>query len=620
MLICAILLISINTIHTAEYIGCNDGYTVQQPDSDGLLFLHDQLMSTEYCEKQCSERNYSYMLLHNHFECWCSNTYDIYGSASNNKLCNTTCSGNIQQICGGTRYYSIYSITPSGIPYSRWSMNSSTRPLLGLLMIVKDESHTLSHTLQSLIPYIDIYFILDTGSTDGTQQVVASTLSRIPGEIHESEFIDYGTSRNNILQIAQDGGTMKYSPIFSLMLSADETVYNVADLYEFCVQHQHNTGALHHAYSIQLDAGWRFDALRLSRTDDGWRYVGAVHEALMSPDNDILSSPIRIPNVYIKFIVTDSERRDKREQRIRSILEREKVNNINDTRTSFYLARTYSNLHMYNESLHEFRHRVSLGGWREEIYESLYAIGWVQLQLNYSWSIIHNSWLRAYQYSPERAEPLYAISQHLYNQLQYPLAHMYSCRCIELSYPHTARLWVQSDVYKWQCHWIIAMSGLHIGDITTPYIHKSAVSAVITQYYQPNDHIITQQIQQYKSRLNQQQWEQVELTAQSYINNKLGISHDKIKPTHLSADMMTDTDIKNEDNNNSIVHPLDMLDDIKLQHSVKHAINNDTTSIDTSTLICIVLILGSLLLYAIKSVTNNNKLVIRNRRILDKII
>lgn len=61
----------------------------------------------------------------------------------------------------------------------------TTHPLLALVMIVKDEAHTLPNTLLPLKPYLDAYYVLDTGSTDGTQDVLRKTLDNIPGKIFE---------------------------------------------------------------------------------------------------------------------------------------------------------------------------------------------------------------------------------------------------------------------------------------------------------------------------------------------------------------------------------------------------------------------------------------------------
>ena len=47
-----------------------------------------------------------------------------------------------------------------------------TKPLLGLVMIVRDEVKRISEVLASYLGCIDSYTILDTGSVDGTQELI----------------------------------------------------------------------------------------------------------------------------------------------------------------------------------------------------------------------------------------------------------------------------------------------------------------------------------------------------------------------------------------------------------------------------------------------------------------
>ena len=41
-----------------------------------------------------------------------------------------------------------------------------------LTMIVKDESHIITSTLENMSKYISDWIICDTGSTDGTQELI----------------------------------------------------------------------------------------------------------------------------------------------------------------------------------------------------------------------------------------------------------------------------------------------------------------------------------------------------------------------------------------------------------------------------------------------------------------
>ncbi len=69
---------------------------------------------------------------------------------------------------------------------------------IGLSMIVKNETHVLPRLLSSVAPIVDYWVIVDTGSTDGTQDFIRNFFKEkgIPGELIEIEWKDFSTSRN----------------------------------------------------------------------------------------------------------------------------------------------------------------------------------------------------------------------------------------------------------------------------------------------------------------------------------------------------------------------------------------------------------------------------------------
>lgn len=60
-----------------------------------------------------------------------------------------------------------------------------------LCLIVKDSGEKIVKALESWIPIIDHWTILDTGSTDGTQDRIRKTLSTIPGTLYEEPFSNF---------------------------------------------------------------------------------------------------------------------------------------------------------------------------------------------------------------------------------------------------------------------------------------------------------------------------------------------------------------------------------------------------------------------------------------------
>lgn len=504
-------------------------FVLGERDLTGHLFLQEDL-TREFCERQCGSFDYQYFGLQYQSECYCGNTYGRYDKVDDSR-CNAKCSGNRAQICGGDLVNSVYEVDPD-LKQPRPPVDPNAQPLLALVMIVKDEAHTLPTTLLPLRAYLDYYYILDTGSTDGTQDAIRKVLGD-RGEIWEEPFIDYGRSRNRVLDIAQQS---KHPPVFVLMLSADETVYNAYSLRKFVEQHRDSTGEAHEAYPVVMDVGWKFDSLRLSRTDKGWRYVGRVHEYLAAPDHKWHPS-LRVPDAYIKFRVTDPVRRSNREYVIRDILLQEKSEKPYDTRTAFYLARTYNVIGNHSAALDEFRRRVSLGGWQEEVYESLYAIAWQLEALGRPWIEIQEAFLDAYDHSNERAEPLYSIASHYYKEKKLGLAYMYAYHASTLPYPTQAVLWVQQAVYDWQCHFLVGMTAHKLGPLKYA---EGAYSLMVALDKHPGDKVMEDQLTRYKSMMTADQWRQVET---------------RFNPTLLPPILTPNPNSNSNENNNLKINP-----------------------------------------------------------------
>lgn len=183
------------------------------------------------------------------------------------------------------------------------------RPLLCLTMIVRDEAHCIQQTLDSVKSFVDRWAILDTGSKDGTQAVIREGMRGIPGYFYEQPFVDFATSRNQVLDLAGviDAGPESV-PVFTLMLSADETLHGGQALRTFLEAHR---GAGDGAYSVALSAEHaRWFYPRILRVDAGWRYVGEVHEVPLGPNRET-HGPI-IPDVVVTHAATDPQRRSTR--------------------------------------------------------------------------------------------------------------------------------------------------------------------------------------------------------------------------------------------------------------------------------------------------------------------
>ena len=85
-------------------------------------------------------------------------------------------------------------------------------------MIVRDERATIERCIASVEGLIDCWTICDTGSRDGTADLIEARLERFPGTLHRRPWKDFGHNRSELMKLAR--GSAEYL----LLLDADMTV------------------------------------------------------------------------------------------------------------------------------------------------------------------------------------------------------------------------------------------------------------------------------------------------------------------------------------------------------------------------------------------------------------
>ena len=79
-----------------------------------------------------------------------------------------------------------------------------------LSMIVKNETHIIKECFDSVYKFIDYWVIVDTGSTDGTQELIKNYFAEkgIPGELIERPWVSFGHNRSEALGLVMEKQTM----------------------------------------------------------------------------------------------------------------------------------------------------------------------------------------------------------------------------------------------------------------------------------------------------------------------------------------------------------------------------------------------------------------------------
>lgn len=92
---------------------------------------------------------------------------------------------------------------------------------LCLVMIVRDEAHVMERCLDSCLGLVSMVRIVDTGSADGTPEVIEAWAkkNRIDCQVEHREWIDFATNRNQALKLGHETNASHL-----LLLDADEEI------------------------------------------------------------------------------------------------------------------------------------------------------------------------------------------------------------------------------------------------------------------------------------------------------------------------------------------------------------------------------------------------------------
>lgn len=332
---------------------------------------------------------------------------------------------------------------------------------LCLSMIVKNESHIIKECFDSLYDQIDYWVIVDTGSTDGTQELIKNYFAEkgIPGELHERPWVSFGENRTEALRLAD--GKAEY--IF--MIDADDYVEGKLPIEKL-------TG--HEGYAVlmgRMDFSWW--RTQIFKSGCGWKYYGVLHEypALTEQRQPTIDRLVGDYRVVARTVggrnqnITPVEKYKKDAE----ILEKALIDEPENVRYQFYLAQSYFDSQQWEKAEQAYVKRVEMGGWPEEIYYSIYRIGITRALQNKNWVEIQQAFLDAYNARPNRAEPLYQIARIYRLNGKPALGYMFARMAAEIPYPKDDILFIDNDVYRYGILDEIGSTAFYAGKIEVGY-------------------------------------------------------------------------------------------------------------------------------------------------------
>jgi len=336
------------------------------------------------------------------------------------------------------------------------------KPKLTLCMIVKNESHIILECLNSIYNILDYWVICDTGSTDGTQDIIKKFFEEkgIPGELHEREWKGFGHNRTEAFQLCE--GKADYA----FVIDADDYLEGTLPIPEVMDAD---------SYAVRMGrpefSWWRNQIFRL---DAKWRYVCVLHEyAACEKQNPVIS---KLEGNYRVVARTMGARNQditpiEKYSRDAEVLEKALIDEPDNARYQFYLAQSYFDSQQYDKAEIAYIKRAEMGGWPEEVYYSIYRVAIAKALQNKPWPEVQQTFLDAYNYRPTRAEPLFHIAQIYRQKFNMPvLAYLYAKAAMDIPFPKNDILFVADIVYKFGIFDEVSSTAFYAGHPTIGYL------------------------------------------------------------------------------------------------------------------------------------------------------
>ena len=336
---------------------------------------------------------------------------------------------------------------------------------LALNFICKNESHVVERMLNSNKNVVDLIVCNDTGSSDGTQDIIKKwgQDNGIPTYVFERTFDNFENSRNHAMEKLRDVVNelgWNSNEVHGYWIDCDEqlVIENGFDKKQFTKD----------LYMINTYIGsMKYTRNTFFRVSKPFRWYGAVHEFIVSDSPNITSGLAESLHVNVKMDggswkgnIADKYKKHA------AVLEDYIDNKDRNSRWVFYTAQSYhdsasipdnkaENEERLRRALKYYKERVMrTDGYEEERFYSQFRLGTIKRALEFPWSETMNELLKAYSMDPLRGEPIKAIIDYYLSVGEWNNAYLFSKAAKgtfhgKNPYP-TRLLFVDESLYTWR--------------------------------------------------------------------------------------------------------------------------------------------------------------------------
>lgn len=330
----------------------------------------------------------------------------------------------------------------------------ASKPQLTLSMIVKNERDVIERCLASVKPYISHWAIVDTGSTDGTQEIIREFMADVPGTLHERPWKEFDGSRTEAIEFAQKECDGKG---WLLFIDADEVLKVTGDLVLLPGYDAYT--AIFSRCPFRGCQEWARTAF--AKADKPWFYEMPRHEGLTCRGY-APSATDPLDNVFI-FSTTEGARakegQHERYLRDAQVLETWAQSHPDHARCRYYIAQSYRDAATgrvpldraaMQKAVQNYLMRSNMPGFEQETFSAIFQAARAMSDCGYPWDKIQATLLRAYAFRPTRAEPLVEIAKHYMIEKQWALCELFARKAVAIPFTRDSFMDVDSSAQSWR--------------------------------------------------------------------------------------------------------------------------------------------------------------------------
>jgi tetratricopeptide (TPR) repeat protein len=313
-------------------------------------------------------------------------------------------------------------------------------------MIVRDEARVIERCLDSVRPLLDYVLVEDTGSTDGTQDLVRAWLQRngLPGQIIEEPWQNFAFNRSHAMEKLREVEAADYA----MIIDADDTVVFDTDFEPRAFKASMDQDV----YDVQISHGSsRFWSPQICSNRTPFCFKGVLHDYLEPPPGELKRSNAQGFHIQTGSGSARNENSRKHEDDaavLEDALETE-TEPFLLSRYTFYLAKTLRACGQREKALTYYLKRADQGYSIEEVFETLYAAAKLMAELGCPEDEVIGAFQKASDTLPTRAEALHGAAEYCRTKGRNEEGFEYARRGVAIPRPTGGGPSVIAWIYQW---------------------------------------------------------------------------------------------------------------------------------------------------------------------------